>query len=97
MIDALLRFSSQEEAALVGQALGFTKIDPETKEVSTTQATLDTAVCVIGEHNGDGKWWVLVRYLKNEQDLPPGALQAVQPYMVIPDENDPAIPNNRWA
>lgn len=101
MIDALLRFKSQEEAAQVGQALGFTKINPETGNVTTTQATLDTAVCVIGEHfidgTGDGKWWVLVRYLKNEQDLPPGALAAVQPYMVQPDENNPAIPKNRWA
>lgn len=112
MLDALLRFNSQLEAAQVGQALGFTKIDPETNEVTTTQATLDTAVCIIGEHFisqpndqngdpvppvGDGKWWVLVRYLKDEADLPPGALQAVQPFMVTPDPNDQAIPNRTWA
>jgi hypothetical protein len=112
MIDALLRFDSREQAVQVGAALGFTKIDPQTKEAKTTEATLDTAVCVIGEHFvpqpndaegnpvdpvGDGKWWILVRYLKEESDLPPGAMAAVAPFMVTPDDNDPAIPKNRWA
>lgn len=112
MIDSLLCFNSQLQAAKVGEALGFTKINPETQKISTTQATLDTAVCVIGEHyipqpddaegnpvppKGDGKLWVLVRYLKDEADLPPGAMAAVKPFMVEPDDNNPAIPKNRWA
>lgn len=112
MIDALLKFDSREQAVQIGTALGFTKVDAETGNVSTTQATLDTAVVVIGEHFapqpndaegnpvppvGDGKWWVMVRFLKDESALPPGALQAVQPYMVTPDDNDPAIPKTRWA
>lgn len=112
MIDCLLCFPSLPEAAQVGMALGFTTQDAETKAYETTQATLDMAICVIGEHfvpqpndaegnpvppKGDGKWWTMVRYMKEKEDLPPGAWDAIQKYIVVPDENDPAIPKNKWA
>lgn len=108
MIDCLLKFDSQVAAAQVGMALGFTTQDAESKEFKTTQATLDMAICVIGEHYvpnvdpelppvGDGKYWVMVRYMKDVEDLPPGAWEAIQPYIVVPDDNDPTIPANKWA
>lgn len=112
MIDSLLCFSSREQAIQVGAALGFTKIDAETGEASTTQATLDMAICIIGQHFvpqpndaegnpvppvGDSKYWVMVRYMKNVEDLPPGAWDAIQPYIVVPDPEDPTIPKQTWA
>ena len=50
MIDVLLKFANQTQAAQVGQALGYTTQDPETGEWHTTQATETLAICVIGEH-----------------------------------------------
>ena len=49
MIDVLLKFANQTQAAQVGQALGYTTQDPETGEWQTTQATETLAICVIGE------------------------------------------------
>ena len=111
MIDLLLKFPSQEVAAQVGQGLGYSSQDPETGEWQTTQATLDLAICVIGEHYaptgettegpsgepvpvmaGDGKWWVIVRSLV---DI---AIPAeILPFIVVPDPENPAIPNQVWA
>ncbi len=90
MIDLLLCFPSQTAAAQVGQALGFTMPDGN-GGWNTTEATLTLAVSVIGEHNGDGKWWVLVRSLV-EMPIP----DAITPYIVTPDPNNPAIPKRDW-
>lgn len=111
MIDILLKFDSQDQAALIGEQLGYTTRDPKTGELHTTQATLTLAICVIGAHyypdgtttdgpNGeqipslvsDDNWWVLVRSLI-DIELPPQIL----PYVVEPDQSNPAIPNQRWA
>ena len=111
MIDVLLKFSSQTQAAQVGQALGYTTQDPDTGEWHTTQATLDLAICVIGEHwvptgqtttgpngepvpvyAGDGQWWVMVRSLVDMQ-IP----AEIQPFIVVPNPEDPSIPNQKWA
>lgn len=111
MIDVLLKFASQTQAAQIGQALGYTTQDPETGEWHTTQATLDLAICVIGEHfaptgeittgpngepvpvlAGDGQWWVMVRSLV-DMAIP----AEIQPFIVVPDPENLAIPNQRWA
>ncbi len=91
MIDLLLRFPSQNAAAQVGQGLGYTTPDGQ-GGWNTTEATLTLAVCVIGEHNGDGKWWVMVRSLV---DMP--VPEVIAPYIVTPDPENPAIPQRVWA
>ena len=50
MIDVLLRFDSRDQAGEVGQALGFTIPGESPGEWNTTTATLEMAICVIGEH-----------------------------------------------
>ncbi len=111
MIDLLLKFPSREVAAQVGQGLGYSTQDPETGEWKTTQATLELGICVIGEHfvptgkttagpmgepvpvyAGDGHWWVMVRSLV-DMAIP----AEIQPFIVQPDPQNPAIPNQRWA
>lgn len=97
MIDILLCFPSQNAAAQIGQAMGYTVADGQ-GGWNTTEATLTMAVCVIGEHYtgtppvGDGKWWVMVRSLV-DMAIPP----AIIPYVVTRDPNNPAIPGNVWA
>ena len=112
MLDVLLCFPSQTAAAQLGMAFGYTTQDEKTKEFRTTQATLDMAVCVIGEHfipqpndadgnpvapKGDGKWWVMIRSMKDIDSLPSGAWDAIQPFIVIPNPDDPSIPKQSWA
>ena len=111
MIDVLLKFSTQTQAAQVGQAMGYTTQDPDTGEWQTTQATETLAICVIGEHfaptgettagpmgqpvpvyAGDGQWWVMVRSLV-DMAIP----AEIQPFIVEPDPENLAIPNQRWA
>lgn len=111
MIDVLLKFANQTQAAQVGQGLGYSTQDPQSGEWQTTQATLDLAICVIGEHYaptgattegpsgepvpvmaGDGHWWVMVRSLV---DI---AIPAeIQSFIVVPDPENLAIPNQVWA
>lgn len=104
MVDILLRFESQEQAAQVGQQLGYStqqtyvvddESDPEYGQTvtrwHTTPATQTLAICVIGQHQG-ANWWVMVRSLV-DIDLPPEIL----PFIVEPNPEDPAIPNQRWA
>jgi len=109
--DVLLRFDSQFQAAQVGQALGYSTQDPETGDWQTTQATLDLAICVIGEHytptrettmgpNGDS-----VPVLAGDgkwwvmvRSLVEIELPAqILPYIVERDPANPAIPNQVWA
>lgn len=111
MLDVLLRFDSEAQAAQIGMALGYTTQDPDTKAFSVTQATMDLAACVIGAHwkpdgtttaapdgtqvpnyVSDNKWWVMVRSMK-DLEIP----KEIQPFIVTPDPNNPAIPNQRWA
>ena len=104
MIDILLKFNSREQAAQVGQELGYSKqmtflvddeSDPEYGQTVTrwvtTQATIGLAICVIGQHQG-ANWWVMVRSLV-DMAIP----AEIQPFIVVPDPENPAIPNQRWA
>ena len=49
MIDILLQFASEDQAAAIGEQLGYTVRDPETGAWVTTTATLTLAICVIGQ------------------------------------------------
>ena len=62
MRDFLLRFPSKQVAEQFGIANGFAAAD-ENGEVQSSLASHTHALCVIGEHNGDGQWWVLFRDL----------------------------------
>jgi len=62
MTDYLLRFTSKQVAEQFGIANGFAAAD-ENGEVQSSLASHTHALCVIGEHNGDGKYWVLFRDL----------------------------------
>lgn len=62
MRDFLLRFSSKVAAEQFGIANGFAAAD-ENGEVQSSLASHTHALCVIGEHNGDGQYWVLFRDL----------------------------------
>jgi hypothetical protein len=111
MIDILLRFPSREAAAQIGMALGYTTQDPETGDYQTTQATLDLAVCIIGEHfapngettegpNGESVP-VLVgdgQYWVMVRSLVDMEIPPeVQPFVVERNPDDPTIPNQAWA
>ena len=111
MIDILLRFPSREAAAQIGMALGYTTQDPETGDYQTTQATLDLAVCVIGQHyiptgettTGPNGEPVPVLAGDGEYwvmvrsliDMPIPA--EIEPFIVKRDFEDPTIPNQQWA
>jgi hypothetical protein len=111
MIDVLLKFPSQEVAAQVGQGLGYSTQDPKTGEWRTTQATLDLAICVIGEHyaptgettEGPSGEPVLVmagdgKWWVMVRSLVDMAIPAeIQSFIVVPDPANPAIPNQVWA
>ena len=62
MIDYLLKFPSKEVAQQFGLTNGFATVD-ENGEVQSSLASHEHALCVIGEHDGDGQWWVLFRDL----------------------------------
>jgi hypothetical protein len=62
MIDYLLKFPDHTTAVQFGLANGFATIDDEGNE-QITLASHEYALCIIGEHNGDGQWWVLFRDL----------------------------------
>ena len=62
MLDYILRFPSKEIAEQFGIANGFAATD-EDGEVQSSLASHTHALCVIGEHNGDGQYWVLFRDL----------------------------------
>lgn len=109
--DVLLRFDSQLQAAQIGQALGYSTQDLETGEWETTQATLDLAICVIGEHyaptggttEGPSGEPVLVmagdgKWWVMVRSLVEIELPAeILPFIVERDPTDPAIPNQVWA
>jgi hypothetical protein len=109
--DVLLRFDSQTQAAQISQGLGYSTQDPDTGEWKTTQATLDLAICVIGEHylpagetttglNGEP---VPVLAGDGKWWVMVRSLVEIQlpaqilPYIVERDPANPAIPNQVWA
>ena len=109
--DVLLRFDSQLQAAQVGQALGYSTQDPETGEWRTTQATLDLAICVIGEHyiatgetteglNGEPLPLMAGdgKWWVMVRSLVEMELPAqILPFIVERNPADAAIPNRAWA
>lgn len=111
MIDLLLKFQSQEQAALIGEQLGYTTRDPETGEFHTTQATLTLAICVIGVHyypdgtttegpNGEQIPNLVAdnQYWVMVRSLEDIALPPeIQPFIVERNPDDPTQPQNRWA
>jgi hypothetical protein len=62
MTDFFLRFASKAIAEQFGIANGFAALD-ENGEVQSSLASHTHALCIIGEHNGDGQYWVLFRDL----------------------------------
>jgi hypothetical protein len=60
--DYLLKFPDRATAAQFGLANGFAAPD-EDGVIQSSLASHEHALCVIGEHNGDGQWWVLFRDL----------------------------------
>ena len=62
MTDYILKFKSKAIAEQFGIANGFAAAD-EDGEVQSSLASHTHALCVIGEHNGDGQYWVLFRDL----------------------------------
>ena len=111
MIDVLLKFPSQLVAAQVGQGLGYSTQDPESGEWRTAQATLDLAICVIGEHyaptgettTGPSGEPVPVmagdgKWWVMVRSLVEIELPAeILPFIVDRDPESPAIPNQVWA
>lgn len=111
MINLLLKFPSQLQAAQIGQALGYSTQDPETGEWRTTQATLDLAICVIGEHyaptgettTGPSGEPVPVmagdgKWWVMVRSLVDMSIPAeILPFIVERNPENPAIPNQVWA
>jgi hypothetical protein len=109
--DVLLRFDSQTQAAQIGQALGYSTQDTDTGEWKTTQATLDLAICVIGEHykptgeTTEGPSGELVPVMAGDgkwwvmvRSLVEIELPAeILPFIGERDPANPAIPNQVWA
>lgn len=62
MIDYILRFPSKEVAVQFGLANGLSSSD-NNGATQSSLASHDHALLIVGEHNGDGKWWVLFRDL----------------------------------
>lgn len=111
MIDLLLLFDSRTQAAQIGMALGYTTQDPETGDYQTTQATLDLAVCIIGEHyapNGEtitgpnGEPVPVLagdgKYWVMVRSLVDMQIpDAIQPFIVQRNPADPTQPQQQWA
>jgi hypothetical protein len=108
MIDYLLKFEDRATAVQFGLANGFATIDEDGNE-QITLASHEYALCIIGEHNGDGQWWVLFRDLVGIP-IPEGGEQFIfwrsdwtvedsagNEIPVPRPESDPDAPNVFWA
>jgi hypothetical protein len=108
MIDYILKFKSKAIAEQFGIANGFAAPD-ENGEVQSSLASHTHALCVIGEHNGDGQYWVLFRdligipipaggeqfiYWCSEWTVEDGAGSEIS---VPRPEFSPDVPNTFWA
>jgi hypothetical protein len=109
MIDYLLKFPNKQTAEQFGVSNGFAKLDPESGLVFSSLASHTHALHQIGEHNGDGKYWVLFRDLVGIP-VPEGGEQFIfwSSNMTITDDagndvpvprpiDDPNVPNIFWA
>ena len=108
MIDYILRFPSKQVAEQFGLANGFAQQN-EDGVIFSTLASHEHALCEIGEHNGDGLYWVLFRDLIGIP-IPAGADQFIywaSDWTVLDEDglethiprpvNDPDVPNVFWA
>ena len=108
MIDYLLKFQSKAIAEQFGIANGFAAVN-ENGEVQSSLASHTHALHVIGEHNGDGQYWVLFRDLVGIP-IPAGGEQFIywsSDWTVTDDagseisiprpEFNPDVPNIFWA
>jgi hypothetical protein len=108
MTDYLLKFASKQIAEQFGIANGFASVD-ENGDVQSSLASHTHALCVIGEHNGDGQYWVLFRDLVGIP-IPAGADQFIywsSDWTVTDDagseiqvprpEFNPDVPSIFWA
>jgi hypothetical protein len=97
MIDYLLKFPSREVAVQFGLANGFAVIDEDGNE-QITLASHEYALCVVGEHNGDGQWWVLFRDLVGIP-IPAGGEQFIAWSSDSGEQRptDESTPNIFWA
>lgn len=96
MIDFLLRFPSKTAAEQFGIANGFaSEVDGE---VVSNIASHEHALHVIGDHNGDGQWWVLFRDLVGIP-IPDGAEHFIHWSSTSgePRPTDKSTPNIFWA
>jgi hypothetical protein len=97
MTDYLLKFPSREAAVQFGLANGFATIDEDGNE-QITLASHEYALCIVGEHNGDGQWWVLFRDLVGIP-IPEGGEQFIH-WASTSGEQRPteeSTPNIFWA
>ena len=108
MIDYILRFPSKEVAEAFGLAHGFAQQN-EDGAIVTTLATHEYALHEIGEHNGDGQYWILFRDLvglpvpegadefifwsSNQTALTEDGIETRVPRPVT----DPDVPNVWWV
>lgn len=97
MIDYILRFPSKQVAEQFGLANGFAYQDGDGQIISSL-ASHEHALHVIGEHNGDGQWWVLFRDLVGIP-VPEGAEQFIHWSSASggPKPTDESTPNIFWA
>lgn len=111
MIDVLLKFESEDQAAAIGEQLGYTVRDPETGAWVTTTATLTLAICVIGEHyypdgtTTTGPHGETVPVLKGDNQYWVMVRSLIEiplpveilPFIVARDSSNPEIPTQIWA
>jgi len=105
--DYFLRFPSKAIAEQFGIANGFAALD-ENGEVQSSLASHTHALCIIGEHNGDGQYWVLFRDLV-DLPIPEGGEQFIfwaSDFTVDDEEGNPLpvprpisedVPSLFWA
>ena len=111
MIDVLLQFASEDQAAAIGEQLGYTVRDPKTDKWVTTTATLTLAICVIGEHyypdgtTTTGPHGDTVPVLKGDSQYWVMVRSLIEiplppeilPFIVARDPGNPEIPTQIWA
>jgi hypothetical protein len=99
MIDYLLKFPNKATAEQFGSANGFAKLDPESGLVFSSLASHTHALHEIGEHNGDGNYWVLFRDLVGIP-VPEGGDKFIYWSSTSGDlrpTDNPNVPNVFWA
>jgi hypothetical protein len=95
--DYLLKFPDRATAVQFGLANGFAVIDEDGNE-QITLASHEYALHIIGEHNGDGQWWVLFRDLIGIP-IPEGGEQFIYWASTSGEQrpSDESTPNIFWA